>query len=171
MSLRSPDVIIRHGTNDESFWSQLWHCRQSKQSSLRRSQSTQSADMAFRTLAGRWRAGAAVAAAIAAGGTVAYCEDPKGVGFDPEALERGAKALREINKSPYAKKVCLALMLQHQPDAKRASHCRAMCVVSVVSEVPKLSTANFSRFAIVKLCLCPGLRIDTGARTHQASRS
>ena len=25
--------------------------------------------------------------------------------FDPEALERGAKALREINKSPYAKQV------------------------------------------------------------------
>ena len=28
-----------------------------------------------------------------------------GVGFDPEALERGAKALREINNSPHAKKV------------------------------------------------------------------
>jgi hypothetical protein len=26
--------------------------------------------------------------------------------FDPEALERGAKALREINKSPHAKQVC-----------------------------------------------------------------
>lgn len=26
-------------------------------------------------------------------------------GFDPEALERGAKALKEINNSPYAKKV------------------------------------------------------------------
>lgn len=26
--------------------------------------------------------------------------------FDPDALERGAKALREINKSPYAKQVC-----------------------------------------------------------------
>jgi ATPase family AAA domain-containing protein 3A/B len=25
--------------------------------------------------------------------------------FDPEALERGAKALREINSSPYAKQV------------------------------------------------------------------
>lgn len=25
--------------------------------------------------------------------------------FDPEALERGAQALREINKSPYAKQV------------------------------------------------------------------
>lgn len=25
--------------------------------------------------------------------------------FDPEALERGAKALREINKSPHAKQV------------------------------------------------------------------
>lgn len=62
--------------------------------------------MALRSLSRRWRAGAGVAAAIVAGGTVAYCEDPKtGVGFDPEALERGAKALREINKSPYAKKV------------------------------------------------------------------
>lgn len=61
--------------------------------------------MAVRTLASRWRVAAGVAAAVTAGGTVAYCEDPKGVGFDPEALERGAKALREINKSPYAKKV------------------------------------------------------------------
>jgi ATPase family AAA domain-containing protein 3A/B len=31
--------------------------------------------------------------------------EPRGPSFDPEALERGAKALREINKSPYAKKV------------------------------------------------------------------
>lgn len=61
--------------------------------------------MAVRTLAVRWRVAAGAAAAVAAGGSVAYCEDPKGVGFDPEALERGAKALREINKSPYAKKV------------------------------------------------------------------
>ena len=29
--------------------------------------------------------------------------------FDPEALERGAKALREINKSPYAKQVMIKL--------------------------------------------------------------
>ena len=62
--------------------------------------------MALRNLGRHWRVGASIAAAVAAGGTVAYCEDPKtGVGFDPEALERGAKALREINKSPYAKKV------------------------------------------------------------------
>lgn len=27
-------------------------------------------------------------------------------GFDPEALERGAKVLREINQSKYAKQVC-----------------------------------------------------------------
>jgi ATPase family AAA domain-containing protein 3A/B len=26
--------------------------------------------------------------------------------FDPEAYERAAKAVREINKSPYAKQVC-----------------------------------------------------------------
>lgn len=66
--------------------------------------------MALRNLGRHWRAGAGVVAAVAAGGTVAYCEDPKnGVGFDPEALERGAKALREINKSPYAKKVLHAI--------------------------------------------------------------
>lgn len=32
-------------------------------------------------------------------------EEPRGSGFDPEALERGAKALREINSSRYAKEV------------------------------------------------------------------
>lgn len=37
--------------------------------------------------------------------TVASCADDKALGFDPEALERGAKALREINASPWAKKV------------------------------------------------------------------
>merc|ERR1712176_803331 len=47
--------------------------------------------------------------------TVAECDSKSGAastsstantgGFDPEALERGAKALREINKSPHAKAV------------------------------------------------------------------
>ncbi|GLU19880.1 hypothetical protein SLE2022_361030 [Rubroshorea leprosula] len=32
-------------------------------------------------------------------------KEPKGAGFDPEALERGAKALRKINDSPVAKQV------------------------------------------------------------------
>jgi len=32
-------------------------------------------------------------------------KDPGRPMFDPEALERGAAALREINKSPYAKQV------------------------------------------------------------------
>lgn len=32
-------------------------------------------------------------------------EEPKKSGFDPESLERGAKALREINSSPYSKQV------------------------------------------------------------------
>lgn len=41
----------------------------------------------------------------AALGTVAYCADDKDKYFDPEALERGAKALREIQSSPFAKKV------------------------------------------------------------------
>ena len=34
--------------------------------------------------------------------------------FDPDALERGAKALREINKSPYAKQV-LILIQKYSP--------------------------------------------------------
>lgn len=32
-------------------------------------------------------------------------DEPKGSGFDPEALERAAKALREINSSPNSKDV------------------------------------------------------------------
>lgn len=63
--------------------------------------------MAMRTLALRLRStgAAAVAAGIGLSGA-AYC-DSKDVApsFDPDALERGAAALREINKSPYAKKV------------------------------------------------------------------
>ena len=62
--------------------------------------------MAWRVALARWPTGAAVAVASLAAGGVAYCErDVKGPSFDPEALERGAKALREINNSPYAKKV------------------------------------------------------------------
>lgn len=34
-------------------------------------------------------------------------EESRGSGFDPESLERGAKALREINSSPFAKQVSL----------------------------------------------------------------
>jgi hypothetical protein len=49
------------------------------------------------------------AAAVAAPVAVAQCakDDKKSVtsSFDPEALERGAKALREINSSAHAKRV------------------------------------------------------------------
>ncbi|KAG5241221.1 AAA-type ATPase family protein [Salix suchowensis] len=41
-------------------------------------------------------------------------EEPKGAGFDPEALERGAKALREINSSPHAKQVFDVMRKQEQ---------------------------------------------------------
>lgn len=47
-------------------------------------------------------AGFAISASAAAS---AYCDELKDKYFDPEALERGAKALREIQSSPYAKKV------------------------------------------------------------------
>jgi ATPase family AAA domain-containing protein 3A/B len=42
--------------------------------------------------------------ALMAGGT-ALCASDKDKYFDPDALERGAKALREIQNSPYAKRV------------------------------------------------------------------
>jgi len=41
-------------------------------------------------------------------------EETKGAGFDPEALERGAKALREINSSPHAKQVLIFIQFQFQ---------------------------------------------------------
>ncbi|KAH7566397.1 hypothetical protein ACOSQ2_023163 [Xanthoceras sorbifolium] len=41
-------------------------------------------------------------------------EEPRGAGFDPEALERGAKALREINNSTYAKQVFDVMRKQEQ---------------------------------------------------------
>ncbi|KAK6237454.1 hypothetical protein QUC31_002923 [Theobroma cacao] len=41
-------------------------------------------------------------------------DEPKGAGFDPEALERGAKALREINNSPHAKQVFDLMRKQEQ---------------------------------------------------------
>lgn len=51
-----------------------------------------------------WIAGGAAAAAALTAPT-AFAEKKDDAYFDPEALERGAKALREINKSPYAKQV------------------------------------------------------------------
>jgi hypothetical protein len=73
----------------------------------------------LRPAVARWRvtregfglaaAAAMAAAAAAAAAPTAACEpaSSSAAGFDPEALERGAKALREINKSPNAKQVCV----------------------------------------------------------------
>jgi ATPase family AAA domain-containing protein 3A/B len=62
-----------------------------------------------------WLGGGAAAAAVAAAVALpqtAHADkkgkddsETRGPLFDPEALERGAKALREINKSPNAKQV------------------------------------------------------------------
>lgn len=58
-----------------------------------------------------WVVGGAAAAAVwvGSGNSVALAEgkkkDDASPYFDPEALERGAKALREINASPHAKQV------------------------------------------------------------------
>ena len=109
---RLPECLFVFALKRTKMFAQLLECKlqQSNQASCERRSALQipSRRMALRKLASRWRAGAGIAAAMAAGGGVAYCEDPKGVGFDPEALERGAAALREINKSPYAKKVCIS---------------------------------------------------------------
>lgn len=69
--------------------------------------------MAAQQAARSYRAWVLAGAALAvAAPRVAYAEkadekkeDKSAALFDPEALERGAKALREINKSPYAKQV------------------------------------------------------------------
>ena len=47
--------------------------------------------------------------------------------FDPDALERGAKALREINKSPYAKQV------RHGMPLVRAAHAMEVASLSIVN--------------------------------------
>ncbi|KAL5557301.1 hypothetical protein UlMin_039537 [Ulmus minor] len=44
----------------------------------------------------------------------AAAEEPRGSGFDPESLERGAKALREINSSSQAKQVFDLMRKQEQ---------------------------------------------------------
>ena len=58
--------------------------------------------MALRAAAAR--AGVLAGLGATLGTTVAACADDSKY-FDPEALERGAKALREIQSSTYAKKV------------------------------------------------------------------
>ena len=68
--------------------------------------------MALRSGLARYRQALGLAAGLAAGtATYALCEaDVRGPSFDPEALERGAKALREINASPNAKKARTTLL-------------------------------------------------------------
>ncbi|CAG9462978.1 unnamed protein product [Pedinophyceae sp. YPF-701] len=69
--------------------------------------------------AGRWATAAAAAAACAAGaGGVALAKDSFKDYFDPEALERGAKALKEIEKSKNAKSV---LELAKEQEKARAA--------------------------------------------------
>ena len=58
--------------------------------------------MALRHLGAGLMAGLGLATGA---GAVVYCEVDPSKYFDPDALERGAKALREINASPHAKKV------------------------------------------------------------------
>ena len=67
-------------------------------------------------------AGAAGAAAVSAPTARCAKDDAKAItpSFDPEALERGAKALREINKYAYAKNVRAHPHLTTRPPRSRA---------------------------------------------------
>lgn len=58
----------------------------------------------------------------ALGTTVAACADDTSKMFDPEALERGAKALREIQASPYAKRVSAAADGHHRRRCRLAGN-------------------------------------------------
>ena len=66
------------------------------------------------------RAGGLVALGSSLGLTVAACADDNKY-FDPDALERGAKALREIQNSPFAKRV------------SAGCSCRRCCCMHVVA--------------------------------------
>lgn len=68
-----------------------------------------------RLIATRFAAASSVAVAMAvAAGEMAYADSSSSSGFDPESLERGAKALREINSSPYSKKVFEVMRKQEE---------------------------------------------------------
>ena len=76
--------------------------------------------MALRSLLSRWPAAAGLAAASMAAGGIAYCE---------RDVMRGAKALREINSSPHAKKVGLFILAsrhRHSHLGKPAADCLLM---------------------------------------------
>lgn len=73
--------------------------------------------MAGRVLGRAAKSAGLLCASFAAGGSFAVCEsDQRGPLFDPEALERGAKALKEINASPFAKKVCSNIEVSRRID-------------------------------------------------------
>ena len=74
--------------------------------------------------------------------------------FDPEALERGAKALREINASPYAKKVRKSRARATSHQHIQHSVCPIPQIVSAVSEIlPKTQTQLGHWRSPVYLCL------------------
>lgn len=59
--------------------------------------------------------------------------------FDPEALERGAKALRDINKSPYAKQVWCDLFSGGQQGRRRLP----IAYVALESNAISLNTPKY----------------------------
>lgn len=92
---------------------------------------TGTGSMALRSGLAKWSTAWKLAAGLTAGSaTYALCEDIRGPSFDPEALERGAKALREINASPYAKKVNSDQCRSVSPELDSAHSCGLLCLES-----------------------------------------
>ncbi|PSS30829.1 ATPase family AAA domain-containing protein [Actinidia chinensis var. chinensis] len=70
-------------------------------------------------------------------------DEPRGGGFDAESLERGAKALREINSSPHAKQVFEVMRKQEQTrltelDAEKA-HFEAIQAQAAIDKQQKMA--------------------------------
>jgi ATPase family AAA domain-containing protein 3A/B len=100
------------------------------------------------------RALAGAGASFLAAGSVTHCASDKtetrGPVFDPEALERGAKALREINASSNAKQVIELSKQQEvtkQAEAKRDEQKNAAVAAQFAAVRPPL---NFSSLSLVR---------------------
>ena len=95
------------------------------------------------------------ATAAAAGGWSVFCapdSNAPGPMFDPEALERGAKALREINKSANAKQA-LELSKQQeitkQAEAKKDEQKNAALAAQFAAVRKKIASPRHSRLFVV----------------------
>lgn len=137
--------------------------------------------MALRALLSRWpKTGIVAAGSIAAGG-VALCDgDIRGQMFDPEALERGAKALREINQSPHAKRVsrCFQDVSEFSRSSFKYEHAALSARISLRYFIRSTGSANAvgfsgfrpsSRFNLLPIHICPSVIVSMNGTARQAA--